>query len=460
MSEANINLQEKAYPSDGLIVQHKEDNNDASSINSSSHIPPSNAEIGINNVEEEHGATIVQSSWLNVLLVFVPLGWASNFVWPPTVAFILNFKAIVPLAKPLGFATEDISLRTGEVIGSLLNATFGNSVELIISVISLTKNLVIVVQASISRSLSSNLLLVLGMAFFVGGCKHIEQTFNITAAQTSASLLFISVVSLLLPAAFYGSTSVAESAERERQDIPSISKATSIILLIIYLAYLVFQLKTHKTFFLQAPVEAFKVERQFSRIRLLKRDEEQIVETPGQEKEEEEEEESPCMPTLISILLLLIVTAVVAVSAEFLVSAIESVVEQWHIGETFIGLITLPIVGNAAEHVTAVTVTYKDKMDLALGVAVGSSMQVALLVTPIMVIIGWGINVDMCSFFNVYETAVMLASVIFVNYLIMDGKSNWLEGFMLCALYVLIAISFYVLLPRCCSGRTWWKRSS
>lgn len=183
----------------------------------------------------------VRSSWLNVLLVFVPIGWASNFVWSPTITFILNFIAIIPLAKLLGFATEDISLRTGEVIGGLLSAMFGNSVELIISIISLTQNLVIVVQASMLGSILSNLLLVLGMCFLCGGCKYKEQLFNITAAQTSASLLFISVLSLLLPAAFYGSTATAETAAKEPSDILSISRATAIILLIIYLACLFFQ---------------------------------------------------------------------------------------------------------------------------------------------------------------------------------------------------------------------------
>ncbi|OAD01465.1 hypothetical protein MUCCIDRAFT_74354 [Mucor lusitanicus CBS 277.49] len=372
--------------------------------------------------------SIVRSSWLNVLLVFIPLGWASHFVWNPTTTFILNFIAIIPLAKLLGFATEDIALRTGEVIGGLLNATFGNSIELIISIISLTQNLVIVVQASMLGSILSNILIVLGMSFFCGGLRYKEQRFNITAAQTSASLLFISVVSLLLPAAFYGSTVNAETAAKERSDILNISRATSIILLIIYFAYLVFQLKTHRT------------------LVSLEREEEK-------EEEEEEEEESPSMPWWMAILMLLIITALVAVCAEFLVSAIEQVVEQWHISETFVGLILLPIVGNAAEHVTAVTVAYKNKMDLALGVAVGSSMQVALLVTPIMVIIGWGIGVDMSLFFNVYETAVLFASVILVNYLIVDGKSNWLEGFMLCALYILIAISFYYY-PDSAAGET------
>ncbi|KAL7334453.1 hypothetical protein PS15p_200079 [Mucor circinelloides] len=463
----NNNSQEKEP---GLIVSHNENN---ASVSQQAVDPiAGTSNTTTNNVEENasvdsvspplkkfteptirHGLmSIVRSSWLNVLLVFIPLGWASHFVWNSTTTFILNFIAIIPLAKLLGFATEDIALRTGEVIGGLLNATFGNSIEMIISIISLTQNLVIVVQASMLGSILSNILIVLGMSFFCGGLRFKEQKFNITAAQTSASLLFISVVSLLLPAAFYGSTVNAETAAKERSDILNISRATSIILLVIYFAYLVFQLKTHRTLFLQVPVEAFKVERQVSRIKLFNNnnanavDEERIAsEAPleRQEEKEEEEEESPSMPWWLAVLLLLVITALVAVCAEFLVSAIEQVVEQWHISETFVGLILLPIVGNAAEHVTAVTVAYKNKMDLALGVAVGSSMQVALLVTPIMVIIGWGINVDMSLFFNVYETAVLFASVILVNYLIVDGKSNWLEGFMLCALYILIAISFY-----------------
>ncbi|KAG0738561.1 hypothetical protein G6F61_011498 [Rhizopus arrhizus] len=140
---------------------------------------------------------------------------------------------------------------------------------------------------------------------------------------------------------------------------------------------------------------------------------------------------------------LLVVTVLVGVCAEFLVSAIEDVTEAWGISETFVGLILLPIVGNAAEHLTAVTCALKNKMDLALGVAVGSSMQIALLVTPLMVIIGWGMNVEMSLYFNIYETAILFIAVIMVNYLIMDGESNWLEGLMLVAIYIVIAISFY-----------------
>ncbi|CAO3667108.1 unnamed protein product [Rhizopus stolonifer] len=383
---------------------------------------------------------IVKSSWLNVLLICVPFGWVSHFFWSPTVTFVLNFVAIVPLAKLLGFVTEDIALRTGEMIGGLLNATFGNAVELIISVISLSQNLVIVVQASMLGSILSNSLLVLGMCFICGGYKYKEQAFNVTAAQTSASLLFTSVVSLLLPAAFYGSTMSTETHDTERTDILDISRGTAIILLIIYFAYLFFQLKTHKNLFLQAPMEAMKIERSVSANELWNTNKNQ---DDSEEQTQLVEEELPLMSCWMAIVTLLIITVIVAICGEFLVSAIESVVEVWGISETFVGLILLPIVANASEHVTAVTVAWKNKMDLALGVSVGSSMQIALLVTPIMVIIGWGMNVDMSLFFNMYETAVLFASVVMVNYLIMGGKSNWFGGFMLCSVYVIIALSFF-----------------
>ncbi|CAO3657812.1 unnamed protein product [Umbelopsis ramanniana] len=358
--------------------------------------------------------------------------------WPATIPFIFNFIAIVPLAKLLGFATEDLSLRVGEVLGGLLNATFGNAVELIVSIIALVEGLITVVQASMLGSILSNLLLVLGMCFFFGGLKYKEQSFNVTAAQTSASLLFIATSSLLLPAAFYGSVYGLsnESKANVTTEILNISRATSIILLIIYAGFLFFQLKTHKSFFLEAPKEAGMYER--SNSRLVRTDTEAAA-----DQNEEDEGEVPLMPLWMAMVLLAVITALVAVCAEFLVGAINDVCEQWHVSQTFVGLVLLPIVGNAAEHVTAVTVAIKNKMDLALGVAVGSSMQIALLVTPLMVIIGWIINQPMSLYFNLFETAVMVIAVLMVNYLIMDGKSNWLEGLMLFCVYIIIAISIY-----------------
>ncbi|KAI8070693.1 Sodium/calcium exchanger protein-domain-containing protein [Gongronella butleri] len=373
---------------------------------------------------------LLTCSWINLLLIFIPFGIVSHFFWGPTATFVLNFIAIIPLAKMLGDVTEDIALRTGEVVGGLLNATFGNAVELIVSVIALSQNLVVIVQSSMLGSILSNLLLVLGMCFCLGGYRFKEQVFNVTVAQTSAGLLFIATASLLMPAAFYGSTLQAVSSAAEVHDILAISRATSILLLIIYASYLFFQ-------FLAPPPEAFHFSRRNSRNRVT--DTEANSTVTG----DDDDEEMPVLPGWVAGLMLLVITIFVAICAEFLVSAIEAVVDQWNISETFVGLILLPIIGNAAEHVTAVTVAYKNKMDLALGVAVGSSMQIALLVTPLMVIIGWGIKVNMSLYFNMYETAVMFIAVVMVNYLIMDGRSNWLEGLMLCSVYLIVAISFF-----------------
>ncbi|CDS10553.1 hypothetical protein LRAMOSA11039 [Lichtheimia ramosa] len=447
-------------PRDGesevAIIGDKPIQSETTTHASNSNLPSSSASTSdqVSNDESKPEPTIkqgliniVKSSWINPLVVFIPFGIASHFVWSSTVTFILNFIAIVPLAKLLGFATEDIALRTGEIIGGLLNASFGNAVELIISIISLSQNLVVVVQASMLGSILSNLLLVLGMCFWLGGIRFKEQSFNPIVAQTSASLLFIATTSLLLPAAFYASVGSSESTQELTSDILNISRATSIILLVIYFAFLFFQLRTHKDLFLAPPREVHRASYQqrsgTSRTMesmLMAR--EQGLEQ-NQVEDDDEEEEEPQMPFWMAVVLLLVITALVAVCAEFLVSAIEDVVEQWHISETFVGLILLPIVGNAAEHVTAVTVAMKNKMDLALGVAVGSSMQIALLVTPLMVIIGWGMQIQMSLLFNVFETAVMLISVVMVNYLMMDGKSNWLEGFMLFTLYIILAICFY-----------------
>ncbi|RUS33359.1 calcium/proton exchanger [Jimgerdemannia flammicorona] len=362
---------------------------------------------------------IAKSSYVNVLIIFVPLGIIAKLVgWSPTVIFVLNFLAIVPLAKLLGYATEDLSIRVGETLGGLLNATFGNAVELIISIIALTKNLIRIVQASMLGSILSNLVFVLGFCFFLGGLKNYEQEFNATAAQTSASLMAIATSSLLLPAAFVAST----SGLNVEDSILSISRATAIILLVIYAGYLYFQLRTHSALFVAT------------------------------EKAGNDESEDPQMPLWMVLALLGFVTVLVAVCAEFLVGAIDEIVLQWHLTETFVGLILLPIVGNAAEHVTAVTVSLKNKMDLAIGVAIGSSMQIALLVTPLMVIIGWIIGVKMTLYFNVYETAVMFISVLIVNYLIGDGKSNWLEGLMLLGVYLIISISFFYFPDQAGSG--------
>ncbi|CAG8595638.1 19965_t:CDS:2, partial [Dentiscutata erythropus] len=278
-------------------------------------------------------------SYFNFLLIFIPLGIIGKFlVWSDTVVFILNFLAIMPLAELLSFATEEIALRAGSTVGGLLSATFGNAIELIISIIALDEG-------------------------------HKEQEFNLTAAQTTSSLLALTMLSLVIPAA-YSSTTESEKAA-----------ASGVLIL------------SHGT--------------------------------------AQEEKEYPKTTLFVSFAALLIITCFVTVCAEYLVDSIDGLVESWKISTTFVGIILIPIVGNAAEHVSSVTFALKNKMNLCIQIALGSSMQIALGVTPVLILIGWLINQPLTLFFETFETCVLVVSVLIVNYLIQDGRSNWLEGAML-----------------------------
>ncbi|KAI9652275.1 MAG: hypothetical protein M1829_001684 [Trizodia sp. TS-e1964] len=373
------------------------------------------------------------SNYVNIFLVFVPIGIIAGATgWNPTVVFVLNFCAIIPLAALLSFATEEISVHVGETLGGLLNATFGNAVELIVSIVALKNNEIRIVQSSMLGSILSNILLVLGCCFIAGGVVKQEQDFNRTVASTMSSLMAVSSASLIIPATLYA---VMTSSPESDRNILILSHGTAIILLILYIMYLVFQLKTHSNLF-----EASSESEHHTDPESANNEGQEDVNNGVQEEAEEDEH----MSTWGAAGVLVLVTLLVAVCAEYLVDSIESVVETAHISKTFIGLILLPIVGNAAEHVTAVVVASKNKMDLALGVAIGSSMQIALLVTPFLVILGWIIGRDMTLHFEVFETVVFFLSVLVVNYLIQDGKSNYLEGAMLIGLYAIIALAFYV----------------
>lgn len=362
------------------------------------------------------------SNYVNILLVFVPLGIVAGAMhWNPTTVFILNFFAIMPLAAVLSFATEEISVKLGETLGGLLNATFGNAVELIVSIVALKNGEIRIVQSSMLGSILSNILLVLGCCFLAGGIHNtssgtaegIEQDFNSTVASTMSSLMAVAAAALIIPATLYAA--LANSKSNTDDNILILSHGTAIILLILYILYLVFQLRTH--------AKLFDAERA---------------------AENEEDSEEPHMSPWAAAAVLVVTTVAIAVCAEYLVDSIDSLVATAHISKTFIGLILLPIVGNAAEHVTAVVVAVKDKMDLAMGVAIGSSMQIALLVTPFLVILGWIMDVDMTLRFQTFETVIFFLSVLIVTYVLQDSKSNWLEGCMLLGLYLIIALAFLV----------------
>jgi Ca2+:H+ antiporter len=261
-------------------------------------------------------------------------------------------------------------------------------------------------------SILSNILLVLGCCFLAGGIKHHQQTFNSTVASTMSSLLAVSTASLIIPATLYAG--LTQSKQDSIANINILSRGTSIVLLLIYVSYLFFQLRTHADLFDDA------------------------------EAQEGNESEPELLGPWSAGAVLVVITLFVAICAEFLVDSIDSIVVDFGISKTFIGLILLPIVGNAAEHVTAVVVAWKDKMDLAIGVAIGSSLQIALFVTPFLVILGWIMGRDMTLHFETFETVAFFLSALVVTLLIQDGKSNYLEGLLCLGMYLIIALAFYV----------------
>lgn len=280
------------------------------------------------------------------------------------------------------------------------------------SIIALRNNEIRVVQASMLGSILSNILLVLGCCFFAGGIKYPEQSFNSTVASTMSSLMAVASAALIIPATLYAAMSKSDA---QNDNIVILSRGSAIILLLIYVSYLFFQLKTH--------VELFD---------------------DAESQESEQQQEQQLLGPWSAAALLVIITVLVAVCAEFLVDSIDAIVESAHISKTFIGLILIPIVGNAAEHVTAVVVAYKNKMDLAIGVAIGSSLQIALFVTPFLVILGWIMDRDMTLHFETFETVAFFLAALVVTLLIQDGKSNYLEGLLCLGMYAIIALAFYV----------------
>jgi len=357
---------------------------------------------------------VLKTNYVNVFLVFVPVGILSGLLnWSPVLQFVLNFVAIIPLASLLAFATEELAVPLGQTLGGLLNATFGNAVELIVSIIALRNGEIRIVQASMLGSILSNILLVLGCCFVAGGIRYREQSFNSTVASTMSSLMSVATASLIIPATLYA----VMDGEKDNQDskISILSHGTSIILLFIYVAYLYFQLKSHADLF------------------------------EDSEAQEGEQNGPEILGPWAAGAALVLVTLLVAICAEYLVDSIDAIVEKAHISKTFIGLILIPIVGNAAEHVTAVIVAWKNKMDLAIGVAIGSSLQIAIFVTPFLVILGWIIGQPMTLHFETFETVAFFLASLVVILLIQDGKSNYLEGLLCLGMYFIIALAFYVL---------------
>lgn len=416
---------------------------------------------------------IAKYSYLNLLLVFIPVAFASEYAHlGSTATFCTSFMAIIPLAALLGFATEELALRVGHTLGGLLNATLGNTVELIIAILALTKGELRVVQSSMIGSILSNCLLVLGCCFFAGGIRFHEQIYTIRSAQLNISLLGISSLVIVIPAAFNASVvqlNVVPVAVSDR-DILKISRGVAVILLFVYAAYLFFQLWTHSYLYRTTPVQQRST---LHRTRTIEDDDEpqppidsSVLRIPSwhtsssghsdgttsdgsstspsssssssSSSSDDDDAETPKLSVYAAIVLMLAVAGLTGVIAEFLVSSIDGLVSQGGVSREFVALILLPLVGNAAEHICAVTVSVKDKLDLSLAVAVGSSIQIALFVIPFLVILGWIIGQPLSLEFDVLETITLFVAIVIVNQAISDGKSNWLEGLtlMVCYLYV------------------------
>ncbi|KAJ4476224.1 Calcium/proton exchanger [Lentinula aciculospora] len=358
--------------------------------------------------------SIIMASWLNLLLVCIPVSWALNFAMKDqhTLVFVFSFLAIIPLAKLLAFATDELSIRVGQTLAGLLNATLGNAVELIVAIIALVQCKLHIVQSSLIGSILSNLLLVLGMCFFAGGLRFQEQGFGAVATQLNSSLLTLSVIAVLLPAAFHMNVTTSTDSD-EGQDILKVSHGVALVLLFIYASYLFFQLYSHATLYTDDGVQP-------STPYPKRKPEEANVENETgvdlERNKEVEDEEIPQMSVSTTIALLIIVTVLVAVTAEWLVDSIDGLTSSGAISEEFVGIILLPIVGNAAEHVTAVTVSVKDKLTLSLGVAVGSSIQIALFVIPFIITLGWILGKPLTLLFDPYESITLFLAGMHVIY--------------------------------------------
>ncbi len=346
----------------------------------------------------------------NVPLVFIPISVAGHFLdWQPLAIFLTSALAILPLARLMSTATEEIALVVGPTIGGLLNATFGNATELIIALTALNAGLIGVVKASLTGTIISNLLLVMGLSAFLGGLRYKEQEFQPTVARVNASAMNLAVIALLVPAAVVGTTQgIAE------QSIRNLSIAVAIVLILVYGLSLLFSIKTHSYLYAVSEVEH-----------------EADAQAP----------ERVNLPLWVGVLLG--VTVLVAVESELLVGGLEESTAQLGLSTLFTGVILLPLVGSAAEYITAVSVALKNKMDLSVSVAVGSSLQISLFVAPVLVLVGWAIGQPMDLNFNLFELVGVGVAVLITNSISSDGRTNWLEGVLLLAAYAILGLAFY-----------------
>ncbi len=358
---------------------------------------------------------------LSWLLVFVPVAVVLRF-WPQlgneTTLFICSCLAVVPLAGWMGRATEELARHLGHGVGGLLNATFGNAAELIIALMALSRGLTGVVKASITGSIIGNILLVMGVSILGGGVKFTEQRFNKTAARASATTLTLAAIALTIPTVFHV-TAAGRAGGWNQVTEQKLSLAIAVVLFVTYACVLGFELITHK----------------------------QLYAIDSQDGDESRKEVIG-WSVFKSLIVLIIATSLVALMSEFLVGAVEAARSALGLTEIFVGIIVIAVIGNAAEHSTAVMMAMKNKMGLSLGIAVGSSLQIALFVAPVLVFFSYLFGSPMDLEFTLPEVVAVVVAVHLIFQISGDGETNWLEGVQLLSVYVILAILFFYLPER------------
>jgi Ca2+:H+ antiporter len=346
--------------------------------------------------------------YLNVLLIFAPVAIVGQLLgWPPTLLFVTSALGVIPAAGILGQATEELAAHTGPRLGGLLNATLGNAAELIITLFAIRSGLMELVKASITGSIIGNILLVMGMSILVGGIRNGQQRFDRTHAGVSATQLILGVAALAIPSLFfYAHTETAGPVEW-------LSLGTAATMLAIYAAGLLFG-------FLRASPEADlagEIQEEHRGVRSVRR----------------------------AVLVLIGATVLIAALSEVLVGAVEHTVSALGVSEFFIGIIVVPLVGNVAEHTVAIQAAWKNKMELSMGVSLGSSLQIALFVAPLLVFISLLMGNPLTLVFNRFEVVALFAGSLIAALVAQDGETNWLEGAQLLGVYAILALAFFFL---------------
>ncbi|MBV9669118.1 MAG: calcium/proton exchanger [Nitrososphaeraceae archaeon] len=374
-----------------------------------------------------------KSSTVYLLLMFVPIAVILELAHAEhTILFVVAALGLIPLAKLIGDSTEHLAFYCGSTLGSLLNVTFGNAAEIIIGVVSINAGLLDLVKASITGAILGNILLISGLSIIAGGFKYKEQFFNRQNTGVQSSMLFLAVIGLAVPTVL--AATILKPVDVNNQiKIQFLSDSLAFLLLAVYIGSIIFTVFTHKhLFFAQPPVQVqteIEGQKTLSPRRKGREGEgEWIHDRWGKKK---------------SFVLLGISMAGVIIVSEILVGSVEATTKEFRFGELFVGAVIIGIVGNAAEHTSAIILARKGKIDLSIGIAAGSGTQIALFVVPILVIAGIIIGKPVTLVFTIFELVSIFLAAIILNLIAHDGKSNWFEGLMLTTVYVIIAIGFY-----------------